>query len=98
MFETNEYFEGKVKSIAFQAIAFQGPNKPATVGVMAAGEYVFNTGAKEKVTVITGQLIIKLDGETAENTYTAGQSFEVAGNSSFNVSVASDSAYLCIYG
>ena len=31
MFETNEYFEGKVKSIAFH-----GKDKPATVGVMAA--------------------------------------------------------------
>ena len=93
MFKTNEYFEGKVKSIAFQ-----GQDKPATVGVMAAGEYVFNTGDKEKVTVITGQLAIKLDGETTENTYTAGQSFEVAGDSSFNVSVPSDCAYLCEYG
>ena len=37
MFKTNEYFAGKVKSIAFQ-----GKDKPATVGVMAQGEYVFN--------------------------------------------------------
>lgn len=93
MFKTNEYFEGNVKSIAFQ-----GEDKPATVGVMAAGEYVFNTGDKEKVTVISGQLVIRLDGETSDNTYSAGQSFDVIANSSFNVSVASDSAYLCVYG
>ncbi len=43
MFKTNEYFDGKVKSIAFQ-----GQDKPATVGVMATGEYVFNTAEKEK--------------------------------------------------
>ena len=47
MFKTNEYFDGKV-----QSIAFQGKDKPATVGVMAAGEYVFNTAEKEKMTVI----------------------------------------------
>ena len=93
MFETNEYFEGKVKSIAFQ-----GQEKPATVGVMAAGEYVFNTAEKEKMTVITGQLVIQPEGETEEKTYSAGQSFEIAENSAFNVSVSSDCAYLCEYG
>ena len=93
MFKTNEYFDGKVKSISFQ-----GQDKPATVGVMAAGEYVFNTAEKEKVTVITGQLNITLNGETTENSYSAGQSFDVAADSSFNVSVPSDCAYLCEYG
>ncbi|MEN9461547.1 MAG: hypothetical protein RIS84_1567, partial [Pseudomonadota bacterium] len=32
MFKTNEYFDGKVKSIAFQTAEY-----PATVGVMAVG-------------------------------------------------------------
>jgi uncharacterized protein YaiE (UPF0345 family) len=93
VFKTNEYFDGKVKSIAFQ-----GADKPATVGVMAAGEYVFDTGEKEKMTVITGELGIQLNGETEVNTYTAGQSFEVAANSVFNVSASTDCAYLCEYG
>lgn len=93
MFKTNEYFDGKVKSIAFK-----GQDKPATVGVMAAGEYVFSTADKEKMTVISGQLGIQLDGETEIRNYTAGQSFEVAGNSSFNVTVPADCAYLCVYG
>ena len=91
MFETNEYFAGKVKSIAFQA-----KDKPATVGVMAAGEYVFNTADKEKMTVITGTMVITYNDE--QKTYTAGQSFDIAENSSFNVSVESDCAYLCEYG
>ncbi len=93
MFKTNEYFDGKVKSIAFQ-----GQDKPATVGVMAAGDYVFNTADKEKITVITGQLIIVFKGESTESSYSAGQSFEVAANRSFNVSVPVDCAYLCEYG
>ena len=93
MFQTNEYFDGKVKSIAFQ-----GQDKPSTVGVMAAGEYVFNTGDKEKMTVITGELNITLDGETRTQSYTAGQSFDVAANSAFNVTVATVCAYLCEYG
>jgi len=93
MFKINEYFDGKVKSIAFQ-----GQAKPATVGVMAAGEYVFNTSEKEKMTVVTGELTIKLSGDTAVKTYKAGQSFEVDANSAFNVSVPADCAYLCEYG
>ncbi|MCK5395636.1 MAG: pyrimidine/purine nucleoside phosphorylase [Gammaproteobacteria bacterium] len=93
MFKANEYFDGKVKSIAFQ-----GKDKPATVGVMAAGEYIFNTADKEKMTVITGELIITLDGETEKQVYSAGQSFDVAANSAFNVTVPDDCAYLCEYG
>jgi len=93
MFKTNDYFDGKVKSIAFQ-----GQEKPATVGVMAAGEYVFNTANKEKMSIITGELIIQLDTESETKTYSAGQSFEVVANSAFNVKVLTDCAYLCEYG
>ena len=93
MFDVNEYFDGKVKSIAFQ-----GANKPATVGVMAAGEYVFNTAEKEKMTVITGELIIAFDGDAKSQTFVAGKSFEVSAASKFNVTVPVDCAYLCEYG
>ena len=93
MFETNEYFEGKVKSIAFKT-----STHPATVGVMAAGEYVFNTAEKETMTVVSGVLVIKLSDDAPEVTYQAGESFEVDANSSFNVTVAIDTAYLCVYG
>lgn len=93
MFETNEYFDGKVKSIAFK-----GQEKPATVGVMAAGEYIFNTADKEKMSVISGEMSIQLTGSEETIKYTAGQSFDVAENSSFNVTVPADCAYLCVYG
>ena len=93
MFKTNEYFDGKVKSIAFK-----GKNKPATVGVMAAGEYVFATNDKEKMTVISGELGVQLKTDTEVKTYTAGQSFEVLANTEFNVNVTADCAYLCEYG
>lgn len=93
MFKTNEYFEGKVKSIAFQ-----GQEKPATVGVMAAGDYVFNTADKERMTVITGEMVIRLAAGNETEIYIAGQSFDVAANSAFDVSVSTDCAYLCEYG
>ena len=42
MFKVNEYFDGTVKSIAFDMTA-----GPATIGVMAAGEYEFGTSQLE---------------------------------------------------
>lgn len=47
MLKVNEYFDGNVKSIGFEQNGEQ-----STVGVMAAGEYLFNTGAPERMTVI----------------------------------------------
>jgi len=93
MFKTNEYFDGKVKSIAFQTSTL-----PATVGVMAKGDYVFDTADKEKMTVISGALTIKLSNDAEETTYTAGESFDVDANSAFDVKVVEDTAYLCVYG
>ena len=57
MFKTNEYFDGKVKSIAYTS-----EKGPATIGVMAAGDYEFGTSTKEYMTVISGKLNVKLPG------------------------------------
>ena len=92
MFTTNEYFDGKVKSIAFQTETL-----PATVGVMAPGDYVFNTDKPETMTVVSGSLTIKkADGQA--QTFNQGESFDVPGNSAFDVKVAVETAYLCLYG
>lgn len=93
MFDTNEYFDGKVKSIAFKT-----DTNPATVGVMAPGDYVFNTADKEKMSVVSGALTIKLSSDASFTTYNAGESFDVEANSSFDVKVETETAYLCIYG
>lgn len=92
MFEVNSYFDGKVKSIAFQGEAL-----PATVGVMAAGEYEFGTQKKETMTIISGVLSAKLPGTDTWKDFTAGESFKVAANASFHVKVLFDTAYLCCY-
>lgn len=93
MFKTNKYFDGKVKSLAFQTKTL-----PATVGVMAPGEYVFNTREKEKMTVVSGALTICLPDSKENQTYVSGESFDVDANSSFDVSVTVETAYLCLYG
>ncbi len=92
MFETNEYFEGKVKSIAYD-----NASGKYTVGVMADGAYTFGTSSNEEMTVVNGQLDVKLPGQESWTTYTPGQSFIVEANSSFKVKSVGDSAYLCRY-
>ena len=92
MFNVNEYFDGKVKSIAFQTETL-----PATVGVMAPGEYQFGTSQKETMSVVSGALTVKLPGSDEWTTFAAGSQFVVEANQSFQLQVAVDTAYLCTY-
>ncbi len=92
MFKVNNYFDGTVVSIGFQTETL-----PATVGVMAPGEYEFGTSKKEVMTVVSGALTVKLPGSDNWQTFNAGDSFEVAANQTFQLQVAVDTAYLCTY-
>ncbi|MFT4938180.1 MAG: hypothetical protein ACI88A_001204 [Paraglaciecola sp.] len=92
MFEVNEYFDGKVKSIAFKADAL-----PATVGVMSAGEYEFATQKNETMSVISGALTVMLPETKQWVTYKAGEAFKVAANQVFHAKVTGDTVYLCTY-
>lgn len=92
MLKVNEYFDGKVKSIAFQTATL-----PATVGVMAIGEYEFGTSQKEVMTVVSGQLTVKLPDSIEWQDFPAGKSFIVEANKKFQLKVAEETAYLCTY-
>ncbi|MBU2114402.1 MAG: pyrimidine/purine nucleoside phosphorylase [Gammaproteobacteria bacterium] len=92
MFKVNQYFDGKVASIAFA-----GEQLPATVGVMAPGDYEFSTSQHEVMTVVSGALTVLLPGANGWQTYSRGQQFEVPANSKFQLQVAVDTAYLCTY-
>jgi purine/pyrimidine-nucleoside phosphorylase len=92
MFKTNQYFDGKVASIAFKPTA-----GPATVGVMAPGEYEFGTSTIEIMTVISGELVVMLPGASEWKAYPAGTAFTVEANRTFQLKVAEDTAYLCQY-
>jgi len=92
MFKTNEYFDGKVKSIAFETA-----EGPATIGVMAKGEYEFGTSTVEYMTVVSGKLIVLLPDETEWKTFKSNETFIVQANKKFKLKVEIESAYLCIY-
>ena len=92
MLEVNEYFDGKVKSIGFKTSTL-----PATVGVMAIGEYEFSTSQYEVMSVVSGALTVLLPGSNEWQTFSSGEKFEIAANQSFQLKVAVETAYFCTY-
>jgi len=90
MLKHNTYFDGKVQSVGFERNGAR-----ATVGVIAPGEYHFNTAAAERMTVISGQLRAKIAAGDW-STFPGGTYFEVPANSGFDVAaVGGPAAYLC---
>jgi purine/pyrimidine-nucleoside phosphorylase len=92
MFKINEYFDGKVKSIAFQTA-----EGPATIGVMAKGEYEFGTSTVEYMTVTSGKMDVMLPGEKEWKTYGEFETYTVPKDVKFKVRVKEDTAYRCLY-
>lgn len=90
MLTHNTYFEGKVQSIGFER-----NGRKTTAGVIDVGEFHFGTGAPERMTVVSGELDVRLDGTSEWRHYPAGTSFEVPGKSGFDVRTTLPSAYLC---
>ncbi len=92
MFKVNEYFDGTVKSIGF-AMA----EGPATIGVMAPGEYEFGTAQLEVMHVVAGALTVKLAGQRQLGNLRRRQPVHRAGQQQLQLKVAVDTAYLCEY-
>ncbi|MDG2072725.1 MAG: pyrimidine/purine nucleoside phosphorylase [Pseudomonadales bacterium] len=93
MFDVNQYFEGRVTSIAFQTATL-----PATIGVMKPGEYTFDTNAIETMTIVSGALVVQLPDSHEWQTFNVGDDFVVAADKAFNLKVTEETAYLCTYG
>ena len=92
MFKTNEYFDGKVKSIAFST-----PGGPATLGVMAPGTYEFGTSTVEQMTVVSGKMVVQLPDEHDWKEYKQFEMFVVPKDKKFKLRIDSDAAYLSLY-
>ena len=90
MLKHNSYFEGKVQSVGF---ARNGQSQ--TVGVIDVGEFHFDTNGAERMTVVSGELSVRLAGGSDWRVYPAGTAFEVAAKSGFDVRALGPAAYLC---
>lgn len=92
MLKVNEYFEGKVKSIALE-----NSDGVSTVGVISVGEYEFGTSTKEHMHILSGVLDVLLTDSTTWKMYKAGSVFKVEKDKKFKVKATEPVAYLCFY-
>jgi uncharacterized protein YaiE (UPF0345 family) len=91
--KANVYFDGKVTS---RTILFADGSKK-TLGVMLPGEFEFNTGDREIMEIMAGELEVLLPGEAAWKTVRGGESFEVPAKSAFRMRVKTLSDYCCSF-
>ena len=94
--QANVYFDGKC--VSHTVVLADGTKK--TVGVILPSTLTFNTGAPEIMEGVGGACHVKLAGESEWTAYGEGQSFNVPGNSSFEISVADGESYhyVCHFG
>lgn len=93
--KANVYFDGKCVS---HSVRFaDGTGK--SVGVILPATLTFNTGAPEIMEGVAGSCRVRLKGEAEWKTYGAGESYDVPGNSSFDIEVSGEPYhYICHFG
>jgi len=92
--KANVYFDGKC--VSHTVILADGTKK--TVGVIMPSSLTFNTGAPEIMEGVGGSCRVRLQGESDWKTYGDGQSFNVPGNSSFEIACDEPYHYVCHFG
>ena len=79
----NVYFDGKVVSHALTLA--DGSKK--TLGMIFPGSFTFNTEAPETMAISDGACRAKVAGDADWSDYPAGASFDIPGDSSFEIAV-----------
>jgi purine/pyrimidine-nucleoside phosphorylase len=92
--KANVYFDGKVVS---HSILFPDGSKK-TLGLIYPGAFHFGTDAAERMEIVAGSCVVKIDGSSASKTYGAGQSFDVPAKSGFDIQVENGICeYVCSF-
>ena len=91
--QANVYFDGKCVSHSFQTA--DGAKK--SVGVVLPATLTFNTAAAEVMECVAGSCEYKLAGTDEWKRSSAGESFNVPANSSFDIRVTEAYHYICSY-
>ena len=92
--QANVYFDGKCVS---HGITLADGTKKS-VGVILPATLTFNTGAPEIMECVAGSCEYKLAGTDAWIKSSAGEKFNVPGNSSFEIRVTEAYHYICHFG
>ncbi|OPZ60278.1 MAG: hypothetical protein BWY88_00536 [Synergistetes bacterium ADurb.Bin520] len=91
--KANVYFDGKV--ISHTVLFADGTRK--TVGAVLPGEYSFGTGDREHMEIVAGTAEVLLPGSSTWTKVSAGEFFDVPGNSRFSYRCDGISEYICSY-
>lgn len=92
--QANVYYDGKVTS---RTVLFPD-NSRKTLGIMLPGAYEFNTGEREVIEVLAGEMQVRLPGSMEWETFSAGESFTVPADASFQLQIDVVTDYCCSYG
>jgi uncharacterized protein YaiE (UPF0345 family) len=92
--KANVYFDGKC--VSYNIELADGTSK--SVGVIQPSTLTFNTAAPEIMELIDGECKVTLAGQTDTLTYRGGESFNVPGDSSFEIEVLTTLHYVCHFG
>ena len=92
--KANIYFEGKVVS---HSVLFPDGSKK-TLGLIYPGKFHFGTDKAERMEIVAGECIVKVDGHSNSAIYKQGQAFEVAAKSGFDIEVKQGICeYICSF-
>lgn len=90
----NVYFDGRV--VSHSIILPDGSKK--TLGIIFPGTYRFDTEAPERMDIIDGSCEVVVDGSDTTRFIPTDESFEIPGNSGFNITVHSGICqYICSF-
>jgi uncharacterized protein YaiE (UPF0345 family) len=90
MLKHNSFFDGKIQSIGFER-----NGRRMTAGVVDRGEFHFDTSAAERMTVTSGELVIRIGAQGEWRRHPVGTAFEVPAKTGFDIRAEEPSAYLC---
>ncbi|MCI0748278.1 MAG: pyrimidine/purine nucleoside phosphorylase [Verrucomicrobia subdivision 3 bacterium] len=92
--KANVYFDGKV--VSHTLLLPEGGRK--TLGLIYPGKFHFGTDKAERMEIVAGECTVKIEGQSATNTYGTGATFEVPAKSGFDIEVKRDICeYICTF-
>jgi len=89
--KANVYFDGRCVS---HTVLFPDGSRK-TVGVILPGTLTFSTGAPERMELTGGRCRVRIAGDAGWREYGGGDSFDVPGNTSFDIEALDTLDYVC---
>jgi uncharacterized protein YaiE (UPF0345 family) len=92
--KANVYFDGKV--VSHSLVLADGSKK--TLGLIYPGDYHFGTDKAERMEIVAGACVVKIDGTGDSVAYSAGEFFDVPAKSGFDISLSTGICeYICSF-